>query len=88
MKLLLASPMLALIALLAAGPLPAAAQTSTPTGPGAAAQARPTRGPEQSSVPSPAPAATTGQTTGAKDQDPKVKQMNAAEGSKVEKFGK
>jgi len=81
-------PILALIALVAAGPLPAAAQTSMPTGPGAASQARPARGPEQSSVSTPAPAASTEQSTGAKDQDPKVKQMNAAEGSKVEKFGK
>ncbi len=81
-------PMLTLIVLLAAGSFPAAAQTSTPKGPGAASQARPARGPEQSSTSSPAPAATTGQTTGAKDQDPKVKQMNAAEGSKIEKFGK
>ena len=81
-------PLLAAIALLAAASLPAAAQTSTPAGPGAAAQARPARGPEQTSVPNAAPAATTGQTTAAKDQDPTVKQMNQAEGSKVEKFGK
>lgn len=81
-------PSLAAIALLAAASLPAAAQTSTPTGPGAASQARPTRGPEQTSVPAAAPPATTGQTTASRNQDPTVKQMNKAEGSKVEKFGK
>ncbi len=81
-------PMLAAIALLAAASLPAAAQTSTPTGPGAASQARPSRGPEQTSVPNAAPAATAGQTTASTSQDPTVKQMNQAEGSKVEKTGK
>lgn len=81
-------PMLAAIALLAAASLPAAAQTSTPTGPGAASQARPSRGPEQTSVPNAAPAATTGQTTASTNQDPGVKQMNQAEEKKVEKFGK
>ena len=79
---------LASIALVAAMTAPAAAQTSTPTGPGAASQARPSRGPEQTSVPNAAPAATTGQTTASKSQDPTVKQMNQAEGSKVEKTGK
>ncbi len=79
---------LAAIALLAAASCPAAAQTSTPTGPGAASQARPSRGPEQTSVPNAAPAATTGQTTASKDQDPTVKQMNQAEKSKIDKFGK
>ena len=81
-------PMLALLAAVAAGPLPAVAQTTTPTGPDAASQARPARGPEQTSVPSTAPAATTGQTTGAQNQDPTVKQMNEVEKSKIEKFGK
>ena len=81
-------PMLALLAVVVAGSLPAVAQTTTPTGPGAASQARPARGPEQTSVPSTAPAATTGQTTGAQNQDPTVKQMNEAEKSKIEKFGK
>lgn len=80
-------PLLAFI-ILAAASSAAMAQTSTPAGPGAASQARPTRGPQQTSVPSAAPAATTGQTTAARDQDPTVKQMNKAEGSKVEKFGK
>ena len=81
-------PTLASLALLAALAVPAAAQTATPTGPGAAAQARPSRGPQQTSVPNAAPAATTNQTTAAKDQNPVVKQMNEAEGRKVEKFGK
>lgn len=81
-------PMLASIALAAALAATAAAQTSTPTGPGAASQARPSRGPEQTSVPNNAPAATTGQTTASKNQDPTVKQMNQAEGSKIEKTGK
>ena len=81
-------PMLATFALVAAMAAPAAAQTSTPTGPGAASQARPSRGPDQTSVPNAAPAATTGQTTASKNQDPGVKQMNRAEGSKIEKFGK
>lgn len=81
-------PMLALLAIVAVGSFPAVAQTTTPTGPGAASQARPARGPEQASVPSAAPAATTGQTTGAQNQDPTVKQMNEAEKSKIEKFGK
>jgi hypothetical protein len=80
--------MLALIALVAAASPAAVAQTSTPTGPGAASQARPTRGPEQTSVSNAAPAATTGQTTAAKNQDPTIKQMNEAEKSKVEKEGK
>ena len=80
--------MLASIALLAAAAMPVAAQTSTPTGPGAAAQARPSRGPEQTSVPNAAPAATTSRTTAARNQSPTIKQMNEAERLKVEKFGK
>ncbi len=81
-------PMLAFLAVVAAGSLPVVAQTTTPTGPGAASQARPARGPEQTSVPSTAPAATTSQTTGAQNQDSTVKQMNETEKSKIEKFGK
>ncbi len=81
-------PMLALLAVAAVVSWPAMAQTTTPTGPGAASQARPARGPEQTSVPSAAPAATTSQTTGSKNQDPGVKQMNEAEKNKIEKFGK
>jgi len=79
---------LAFFALLMAASLPAAAQTSAPTGPGAAAEARPTRGPEQSSVPSAAPPATTGQTTATKNPDPTVQQMNESERGKVEVNGK
>jgi len=79
---------LAFFAVLMAASLPAAAQTSTPTGPGAAAEARPARGPEQSSVPSAAPPATTGQTTATKNQDPTVRQMNESERRKVEVNGK
>ena len=82
-------PVLAFVALAVfVASFPAAAQTSTPTGPGAAANTRPTRGPEQTSVPNAAPAAPTGQTTASKAQDPAVKQMNQAEGRKVERFGK
>lgn len=79
---------LASLVLLAAAAMPVAAQTSTPAGPGAAAQARPSRGPEQTSVPNAAPAATTGRTTASKNQDPTIKQMNEAERLKIEKFGK
>jgi len=79
---------LALLALVLGASLPAAAQTSTPTGPGAAAQARPTRGPEQSSVPNAAPPATTGQTTAERNPNPTVQQMNQSEKSKVEVHGK
>ena len=66
----------------------AGAQTSTPAGPGNAAQTRPSRGPEQASVPNAAPAATTGQTTAAHDQSPTVQRMNDAERKKVEVHGK
>jgi hypothetical protein len=51
--------------------------------------ARPARGPqEQGSVPTPAPHATTTQTTGATNQPPVVKEMNVQEEKKVEKEGK
>ena len=50
---------------------------------------RPARDPaSQSSVPNAAPPATTGNTTAATDQSPKVKQMNQEAASKVEKEGK
>jgi hypothetical protein len=45
-------------------------------------------GPEQTSVPNAAPPATTTQTTGATNQDPKVKEMNEEEKKKIEKEGK
>ena len=79
---------LAFFAFAMAASLPVAAQTSTPAGPGAAGQARPSRGPEQNSVPNAAAPATTGQTTAATTQDPTVRQMNDSERKKVEKFGK
>jgi hypothetical protein len=71
-------------------------QTSTTT-PTTVAQAnrpdatatRPSKtGPEQTSVPNASPPATTTQTTGATNQDPKVKKMNEDEKKKVEKEGK
>lgn len=67
---------------------PAAAQTSTPPGPGAAADARPARGPDQTSVPTAAPPANTQNTTGAHNQSPTVKAMNEAERRKIEAHGK
>lgn len=71
-----------------AAALPAAAQTSTQPGPDAAAQARPARGPEQSSVSNAAPPADARTTTGAQNQDPTVKAMNEAERRKIEAHGK
>lgn len=71
-----------------AAALPAAAQTSTPPGPGAAGEARPARGPDQTSVPTAAPPADTRHTTGARNQSPEVKQMNENELRKIEKHGK
>jgi len=78
---------LALLGLIMGASLPAAAQTSTPTGPGAAAQARPARGPQETSTPNTAPPATTGQTT-AGNPNPAVQQMNQSERGKVEEHGK
>jgi cytoskeletal protein RodZ len=45
-------------------------------------------GPEQTSVPNASPPATITQTTGATDQEPKVKEMNEEEKKKIEKEGK
>jgi hypothetical protein len=45
-------------------------------------------GPQQTSVPNAAPPATTTQTTGATNQDPKIKEMNEEGKKKVEKEGK
>lgn len=81
------TPFVALAIVLATS-LPALAQTATPPGPGTAAQARPARGPDQTSVPGSAPPASTQQVTGARDQSPAVKQMNEAERKKVEAHGK
>ncbi|MGV7218574.1 hypothetical protein [Bradyrhizobium sp. UFLA05-112] len=44
--------------------------------------------PDQTSLPSNAPPASTNQTTGQSSQDPKVKEMNAKEKGKVEREGK
>ena len=60
----------------------------TTPGTGAAGEARPARGPDQTSTPSTAPPATTQQTTGTSNQSPVVKQMNEAEQKKVETHGK
>jgi hypothetical protein len=45
-------------------------------------------GPEQTSVPNASPPATTTQTTGATNQEPKIKEMNEEEKKKIEKEGK
>ena len=45
-------------------------------------------GPQQTSVPNAAQPATTTQTTGATNQDPKIKEMNEEEKKKIEKEGK
>jgi hypothetical protein len=78
--------------------IPKSGGTQTPaTTPTTAAQAnqpattatRPAKaGPEQTSVPNAAPPATTTQTTGATNQDPKIKEMNEDEKKKIEKEGK
>jgi hypothetical protein len=45
-------------------------------------------GPEQTSIPNANPPVTAGQTTGATNQEPKVKAMNEEEKKKIEKEGK
>ena len=45
-------------------------------------------GPEQTSIPNANPPVTATQTTGASNQEPKVKQMNEEEKTKIEKEGK
>jgi len=45
-------------------------------------------GPEQTSIPNASPPATTTQTTGATNQEPKIKEMNEKEKKKIEKEGK
>jgi hypothetical protein len=45
-------------------------------------------GPEQTSIPNAAPPVTTTQTTGATNQEPKVKKMNEDEKQKIETEGK
>ena len=78
----------AALVLVIAGAAPVMAQTSTSPAAGAAGSARPARGPEQSAISSPAPAAGTTTTTGGKNPDPAVQQMNDAERQKVEQEGK
>jgi hypothetical protein len=80
----------AIIALLAAGPLLAAAPlASAQTTPPGSTATRPAKDPPaQTSIPSMAPPATTSQTTGATNQDPVVKKMNEEEKAKVESKGK
>jgi hypothetical protein len=64
----------------------AAAQANPPPD---ATATRPAKTPEQTSVPSSAsPPATTTQTTGQSNQDPKVNEMNKREKGKVEREGK
>jgi hypothetical protein len=46
------------------------------------------KGPDQTSVPNAAPPASRTETTGQTPQDPKVKEMNERERSKVEREGK
>ena len=56
--------------------------------PGATATRPSKTGPEQTSIPNTSLPATVGQTTGATDQEPKVKAMNEEEKKKIEKEGK
>jgi hypothetical protein len=56
--------------------------------PGTSATRPAKAGPEQTSIPNAAPPATTTQTTGANNQEPKVKKMNEDEKQKIEKEGK
>ncbi len=67
---------------------PVLAQTSTAPVPGAAGSARPARGPEQSSVPAAAPAASTTQPTASANPEPGVQQMNDEEKQRVQREGK
>jgi len=63
----------------------ASAQTNSPP---PASASRPAKTPEQTSVPSNSPPATTTQTTGERNQDRTVKKMNEDEKKKVETEGK
>ena len=73
-----------LAALLLVAPLAAQAQTQ----PAPASGVRPRGTAQESSVPTPAPPASTTTITGSTTQDPGVKAMNDAEKAKVEKQGK
>jgi hypothetical protein len=78
--------------------IPKSGGTQTPaTTPTTAAEAkkpdatatRPAKdGPQQTSIPNAAPPVTATQTTGATNQEPKVKEMNEEEKKKIEKEGK
>ena len=75
----------AIAILLLSAPTFAVAQTNPPN----TTATRPTKtGPEQTSVPNAIPPATRTQTTGATNQEPKVKEMNEEEKKKIEKEGK
>jgi hypothetical protein len=63
----------------------ASAQTNTPPGTTAT---RPAKTPDQTSIPTGGPPATTTQTTGEASRDPTIKQMNEAEKAKVDSKGK
>jgi hypothetical protein len=56
--------------------------------PGANATRPAKDGPQQTSIPNASPPATATQTTGATNQEPKVKEMNEEERKKIEKEGK
>ena len=56
--------------------------------PGANATRPAKTGPEQTSIPNANPPASVTQTTGASNQEPKVKEMNEEEKNKIEKEGK
>ena len=64
----------------------AAAENDTP--PATTATRPAANGPDQSSVPNAAPPASRTQTTGQTPPDPRVKEMNERERSKVEREGK
>jgi len=65
---------------------PTKAGETTP--PDATATRPATAGPQQTSIPNSSPAVTATQTTGATNQEPKVKKMNEDEKKKVETEGK
>lgn len=65
-----------------------AANAQTNTSPGATATRPATTPPDQTSVPSSGPSATTTQTTGEASRDPVIKKMNEDEKSKVDSKGK
>ena len=64
------------------------ANAQTNTSPGATATRPAKTPPDQTSIPSGGPPATTTQTTGEASRDPTIKQMNETEKSKVDSKGK